>query len=131
MFRSGGSAGTGITSGLEPRKRYEHGGTHSNRGMSNLSRGLIDFGLNMASATPSGSVLNTAAEQAKGPLANYQKRQAAQAERDFTREKFDEQKKQFREELEQDRYLGELKAQGEKQFIKEQLNNYWDPLIEA
>ena len=131
MFRTGGSAGTGRTSGLGTRKRYEHGGTHSNRGMSNLSRGLIDFGLNMASATPSGSVLSTAAEQAKGPFANYQKREAAQAERDFTREKFDEQKKQFREELEQDRYLGELAAKGKDEFKLEQLNNYWDPLIEA
>ena len=131
MFRSGGSAGTGITSGLEPRKRYEHGGTHSNRGMSNLSRGLIDFGLNMASATPSGSIFSTAAEQAKGPFANYQKREAAQAERDFTREQFEEEKKQFGQKLEQDRYLGELAAQGEKQFIEEQINNYWDPLIEA
>ena len=131
MFRSGGSAGTGITSGLEPRKRYEHGGTHSNRGMSNMSKGLIDFGLNMASATPSGSIFSTAAEQAKGPFANYQKREAAQAERDFTREQFEEEKKQFGQKLEQDRYLGELAAQGEKQFIEEQINNYWDPLVEA
>ena len=131
MFRSGGSAGTGITSGLEPRKRYEHGGTHSNRGMSNAAQGLIDWGLNMASATPSGSVLSTAAEQAKGPFANYQKREAAQAERDFTREQYEEQKKQFGQKLEQDRYLGELAAQGEKQFIEEQINNYWDPIIEA
>ena len=131
MFRSGGSAGTGITSGLEPRKRYEHGGTHSNRGMSNLSRGLIDFGLNMASATPSGSIFSTAAEQAKGPFANYQKREAAQAEKDFVREQFEEEKKQFREKLEQDKYLGELEAQGEKQFIDEQINKYWDPIISA
>ena len=131
MFRSGGSAGTGITSGLEPRKRYEHGGTHSNRGMSNAAKGLMEWGLNMASATPSGSVLSTAAEQAKGPFANYQKREAAQAERDFTREQYEEQKKQFGQKLEQDRYLGELAAQGEKQFIEEQINNYWDPLIEA
>jgi len=131
MFRTGGSAGSGITSGLEPRKRYEHGGTHSNRGMSNAAQGLIDWGLNMASATPSGSVLSTAAEQAKGPFANYQKREAAQAERDFTREQYEEQKKQFGQKLEQDRYLGELAAQGEKQFIEEQINNYWDPLVEA
>ena len=131
MFRSGGAAGTGITSGLETRKRYEHGGTHSNPGMSNLSRGLIDFGLNMASATPSGSIFSTAAEQAKGPFANYQKREAAQAEKDFVREQFEEEKKQFREKLEQDKYLGELEAQGEKQFIDEQINKYWDPIISA
>ena len=131
MFRTGGSAGTGITSGLAPRKRYEHGGIHSNRGMSNLSRGLIDFGLNMASATPSGSIFSTAAEQAKGPFANYQKREAAQAEKDFLREQYEEQKKQFSQKMEQDRYLGELEAQGEKQFIDEQINTYWDPIIAA
>ena len=33
--------------------------------------------------------------------------------------------------MEQDKYLGELEAQGEKQFIEEQIDQYWDPLIEA
>ena len=90
MFRTGGSAGTGITSGLEPRKRYEHGGTHptteerlrkaaGQRPDPSIAKGLIDWGLNMASATPSGSILNTAAEQAKGPLADYQKSKAEKA----------------------------------------------------
>ena len=138
MFRIGGSAGEGITSGLVPRKRYQQGGT----GMSNAAQGLIDFGLNLASATPTGSIFSTAAGAAKEPFAKFQKRQAAQdekeyareiaqRERDFMREKFEEEKKQFRQELEQERYLGELEAQGEKQFIEEQINNYWDPLIEA
>jgi hypothetical protein len=127
MFRIGGSAGTGITSGLVPRKRYQQGGA----GMSNAAQGLIDFGLNLASATPSGGIFSTAAEAAKGPFANYQKRQAAQGERDFIREKFEEEKKQFRQQLEQDRYLGELAAKGKDEFKLEQLNNYWDPLIEA
>jgi len=127
MFRMGGPAYEGITSGLAPRKRYGYGG----QGMSNAAQGLIDFGLNVASATPSGSIFSTAAEAAKGPFANYQKRIAAQGEKDFTREKFEEEKKQFSQKLEQDRYLGELEAQGEKQFIEEQINNYWDPLIEA
>jgi len=127
MFRMGGPTYEGITSGLAPRKRYEYG----RQGMSNTAQGLIDFGLNLASATPSGSIFSTAAEAAKGPFANYQKRVAAQGEKDFLREKFEEEKKQFRQELEQERYLGELAAQGEKQFIEEQINNYWDPLIAA
>ena len=127
MFRLGGYADQGIMSGVVPRRRYQTGG----RGMSNAAQGLIDFGLNLASATPSGSIFSTAAEAAKGPFANYQKRVAAQGERDFIREKFEEEKKQFRQKLEQDKYLGELEAQGEKQFIDEQINNYWDPIIAA
>ena len=127
MFRMGGPTYEGITSGLAPRKRYEYG----RQGMSNTAQGLIDFGLNLASATPSGSIFSTAAEAAKGPFANYQKRVAAQGERDFIREKFEEEKKQFRQKLEQDKYLGELAAKGKDEFKLEQLNNYWDPLIEA
>ena len=127
MFRLGGYADQGIMSGVVPRRSYQTGG----RGMSNAALGLIDFGLNLASATPSGSIFSTAAEAAKGPFANYQKRVAAQGERDFIRERFAEEKKQFRQKLEQDKYLGELEAQGEKQFIDEQINNYWDPFIAA
>ena len=127
MFRLGGYADQGIMSGVVPRRRYQTGG----QGMSNAAQGLIDFGLNLASATPSGSIFSTAAEAAKGPFANYQKRVAAQGERDFIRERFEEEKKQFRQKLEQDKYLGELEAQGEKQFIDEQINNYWDPIIAA
>ena len=127
MFRLGGYADQGIMSGVVPRRRYQTGG----RGMSNAAQGLIDFGLNLASATPSGSIFSTAAEAAKGPFANYQKRVAAQGERDFIRERFEEEKKQISQKLEQDKYLGELEAQGEKQFIDEQINNYWDPIIAA
>ena len=84
MFRTGGSAGTGITSGLAPRQGYANSGMVQDaqekeallRSMvkqkpdHSMARGLMEWGLNMASATPSGSVLNTAAEAAKGPLAN-------------------------------------------------------------
>ena len=108
MFRLGGYADQGIMSGVVPRRRSQTGG----RGMSNAAQGLIDFGLNLASATPSGSIFSTAAEAAKGPFANYQKRVAAQGERDFIRERFEEEKKQFRQKLEQDKYLGELEPQG-------------------
>ena len=127
MFRLGGYAAQGIMSGVVPRRRYQTG----KQGMSNAAQGLVDWGLNLASATPKGSIFSTAAEAAKGPFANYQKRVAAQGERDFIRERFEEEKKQFRQKLEQDKYLGELEAQGEKQFIDEQINNYWDPIIAA
>ena len=95
MFRIGGSAGTGITSGLAPRQGYrdpagmvEQIQTQKSiidalaprppRPQPSISQGLIDWGLNMASATPSGSILNVAADAAKEPLAKYQ--QAKQLE---------------------------------------------------
>jgi len=86
MFRTGGSAGTGITSGLEPRKRYEHGGTHPTTqerlmkavgpAKTNINDFLINFGLDIASRSPSGNIFQTAAASAKEP---YQKFAAANA----------------------------------------------------
>ena len=94
MFRTGGSAGTGITSGLAPRQGYYTGNMvekiqtqksildalapRTPRPQPSIAQGLIDFGLDFASRTPSGSILNTAAESAKGPVAKYQ--QAKQME---------------------------------------------------
>ena len=91
MFRTGGSAGTGITSGLAPRQGYADKGLveqiqnqksildalapRTRRPDRSKSQMMIDFGLNMASATPSGSIFSTAAEQAKGPFAKYQQAQ--------------------------------------------------------
>jgi len=95
MFRTGGSAGTGITSGLAPRQGYANPAgmveqiqtqksildalaPRTPRPQPSMAQGLIDFGLNIASATPSGSILNTAADAAKGPVEKYQ--QAKQME---------------------------------------------------
>jgi len=86
MFRIGGSTNTGITSGLAPRQGYAESGLAKSaeerrkvlselagqRPDTSAAQGLIDWGLNMASATPSGSILNTAAEQAKEPFQRYQ-----------------------------------------------------------
>jgi len=86
MFRTGGSAGTGITSGLAPRQGYANSGMVQDaqekeallRSMvkqkpdHSMARGLMEWGLNMASNPPSGSILNTAAEQAKEPFQRYQ-----------------------------------------------------------
>ena len=92
MFRLGGPANEGITSGLAPRRGYatdQAGGlvdprdlkvsdldkltigqmqdvSRSPRG-GDLSKFLIDFGLDIASATPSGSIFSTAAQSAKAP----------------------------------------------------------------
>ena len=109
MFRIGGSAGEGITSGLAPRQGYAHEPGHvvqndsrkledmrmSDLGnltigqMQDLSRSpsggdlskfLIDFGLDVASATPSGSIFSTAAASAKAPYQRFQERKTARAE---------------------------------------------------
>ena len=142
MFRRGGSTGEGITSGLS-RQGYEHGKTvQPRRPNTNLNNFLIDFGLDLISRPPQGGIFATAASAAKDPFSRFQARQVAQEDRDwqqkmydekmaFEQEKFKEDKSQFKRELEQDRYLGELEAQGEKQFIEDQINAYWDPLIDA
>ena len=119
MFKMGGSAGTGITTGLDkPRQQYNEAGfvkpnmldvsgplrsspsanvTPANTTTSevfspgaellkafenrntrpDLSRFLIDFGLNLASASPRGGIISTAAEAAKGPAKNLFEQKAA------------------------------------------------------
>jgi len=82
MFKRGGSAGQGITSGLD-RPGYAAGldvqkikelkeqtlGMYGQppRGY-NVNDFLIDWGLNMASATPQGNVIQTAAATAREPF---------------------------------------------------------------
>jgi len=96
MFRMGGTA-EGITSGLAPRQGYDNGNIvekiqsqksiidalaprqpRKDRSMSNF---LIDFGLDLASRSPSGSIFSTAAEAAKNPFAKFQ--QAKQMEQAY------------------------------------------------
>ena len=97
MFRRGGSAGEGITSGLAPRQGYANQSFveqirptkeeyESIAGMlparsrdTSMNDFLINFGLNMASASPTGNVLQTAAMQAKDPFARFQQQKAARA----------------------------------------------------
>jgi len=77
MFRIGGPANEGITSGLAPRQGYALSTTERLREAAgqqpdtSLSQFMIDWGLNMASATPSGSILSTGAEQAKEPFQRF------------------------------------------------------------
>ena len=94
MFRIGGTA-EGLTSGLAPRQGYKDPAgmveqlqtqksildalaprqPRQDRSMSNF---LIDFGLDLASRPPSGSIFSTAAAAAKDPFAKFQ--QAKQME---------------------------------------------------
>jgi len=103
MFRIGGSAGTGITSGLDtPRKKFEDGTDPYDRALSTTTRAMEDlekfrgtqsglrpgslpgfltqFGLNLASATPTGNIFSTAAKAAQDPFKTFQA--AKMAERD-------------------------------------------------
>ena len=93
MFRIGGSAGTGITSGLDqPRKQYQQGS--NTYAMGNFAPGttaglLTGIGLDLLSRPPSGNILQTAALSAQGPFKDYQAAQFRQGEkmgeRDFLR----------------------------------------------
>ena len=97
MFRIGGSA-EGITSGLAPRQGYEFGkdvqkitqqrdlinalAPRKDTGMRDF---LINFGLDLASRPPQGSIFSTAAAAAKGPFEQYQAKKihAEQSDRDL------------------------------------------------
>ena len=122
MFRIGGPANEGITSGLAPRLGYAEGKTFEERmeerqaiydkyaptrGRGDLSKFLIDFGLDVASATPSGSILSTAAASAKDPYERYTARKEARiSDQDkFTRAMIGDISEQMSEE-EQERIAG-------------------------
>ena len=88
MFRIGGSAGTGITSGLAPRQGYQDAGMVTDyeeklkmlRGVRmprdrSLSNFMIDFGLGMVGTPPTGNILQTAANVAQEPFKGYKQSQ--------------------------------------------------------
>jgi len=96
MFRMGGAAGTGITSGLDtPRQQYDEGNRvrklfEERKAMfdqtlpdqrsgfmpGSVSSFLTDFGLNLLSATPRGNIFATAASAAKDPFKSFQSARA-------------------------------------------------------
>ena len=95
MFRIGGSAGTGITSGLDqPRKQYQEGSPNPyNMGAfspGSLPGFLTSFGLDLLSRPPQGNIFQTAAAAARGPFDRFQAGQAAAmktaSDRAFARE---------------------------------------------
>ena len=105
MFRIGGSAGTGITSGLD-RKPFQEGTDPYDRALKTTERFMTDiekfkgrksglrpgslpgfltqFGLNLASATPSGTgfggLAATAAKAAQSPFQTFQAAKLAERE---------------------------------------------------
>ena len=86
MFRMGGNTDQGIMSGVAPRQGYSIGGV-SDEEMQRIQKvakqyayrprgvtpadALIEFGLNVASAEPRGSIFATAADAAKEPFQRY------------------------------------------------------------
>ena len=152
MFRIGGTA-EGITSGLS-RQGYQGTDNASDQRVQQAPRTgmrdfLINFGLDLASRTPSGSIFSTAATAAKDPFKQYQAGRAAQEKRAWEQEGRDIQEKQFEKtiglkETEQEyiegrdiadrelqKYLGEIDAKGKTQWIVEELDKYWDAKISA
>jgi hypothetical protein len=107
MFRIGGSAGTGITSGLDkPRQQYQQG--TPNPYATNLMPGtlpgfLTSFGLDLLSRPPSGGLLSTVAQSAKGPFETFQaaelRRQELEGERAFQQELADKEQQAAMERL--------------------------------
>ena len=142
MFRMGGTA-EGITSGLAPRQGYADNDAPDQRVQQAPRTGmrdfLINFGLDLASRPPSGSIFSTAAAAAKDPFKQYQAGKAAREERawkrDWEQEGRDIKAGQFEAEMglkkerleyekvrdvadrELQRYLGEIEAKGKTQYI--------------
>ena len=102
MFKIGGSAGSGITSGLD-RKGYKDGTDEYDRALKTTERYMRDidkfrgeeakftpsglpgfltqFGLNLLSTPPQGNIFQTAATAAKEPFQTFQAAQLADRER--------------------------------------------------
>ncbi len=102
MFRMGGSTGTGITSGLD-RKPFKVGTDPYDRALSTTERAVKDlekfrgekqflspgtlpsfltqFGLNLASTTPTGNIFSTAATAAQEPFKQFQAQKLAERQR--------------------------------------------------
>ena len=97
MFRIGGSAGTGITSGLDQPQKMANGGRtgYQQGAMPTFQPGgvpgfLTGFGLNLLATPPQGNIFQTAAVAARDPFDRLQAQQAAAmktaSDRAFARE---------------------------------------------
>ena len=153
LSRKGGSANEGITSGL--RQRYTTGKRvkevlaemqealpQRNR-RRNLNDFLISFGLDLASRSPQGNILQTAAMSAKEPFAQFQ--QAAAGDRAFDDKlalgaydivKGEQQAaKDFQQKKDLIAYEAEVNPKLKKVFREEipevRINNYADTLEES
>ena len=143
MFRIGGTA-EGITSGLS-RQGYQGTDNAADQRVSpprnrNFNDFLINMGLDLVSRPKAGNIFQQVATSARDPFKQFQATRAAQEDRDYQRqlydekfafekEKFGEEKRQFGLEMEQEKYLGELAAKGKNEFKKEMIDKVWDARI--
>ena len=126
----------------------------------NFNDFLISMGLDLVSRPKGGNIFQQVAASAKGPFKEFQARRAAQEDKDWIRkweqEGRDIKAKQFeqeinlkrddivlkknelayikvrdKEQLALDKYLGEIKAKGAKQWLLEKLGEHWDTKIAA
>ena len=113
MFRIGGSAGTGITSGLDQPQKMANGGRtgYANGTMPSFQFGglpgfLTQFGLNLLSTPAQGNIFQTAATAAKDPFNMLQAQQTAAlktaSDRKFARELAQEER-DFERELQKEK----------------------------
>ena len=140
MFRIGGSAGTGITSGLDqPRKQYNQGSNPYNMG--NFAPGtgagfLTQFGLDLASRPPTGNIFQTAAQSAQKPFQDFQaaqfQRGQQMGERDFlTSERLEGQKfdeSQLKAKLESDEKIAGMRTNKDDVLYNVSLESFLENL---
>ena len=134
MFRVGGSAGTGITSGLDqPRKQYANGTQMPSFQATGLPGFLTSFGLNLLSTPPQGNIFQTAATAARDPFNRLQASQAAAAS---TAEDRAFKEKLLERQIESDEAIAEMKqkdsffaAQTPEEQFRERLKVYGESSI--
>jgi len=130
MFRIGGSAGTGITSGLDqPQKMAKGGrigymdGTTPNFQMGGLPGFLTSFGLNLLATPPQGNIFQTAATAAVDPFNRLQVSQARRKELEGERA--------FKRQLQQELLEGQKEIAGMKEGNEALLEKYDGNQIKA
>ena len=130
MFRIGGSAGTGITSGLDQPQKMANGGrtgyqqgTVPNFQMSGLPGFLTSFGLNLLATPPQGNIFQTAATAAVDPFNRLQMSQARSREIEGERA--------FKRQLQQELLEGQKEIAGMKEDNEALLEKYDGNQIKA
>ncbi len=124
MFRIGGSAGSGITSGLDQPQKMAKGGRieYQQGSMPNFQMGglpgfLTGFGLNLLSTPPRGNIFQTAAVAAQDPFRALQAQQASAmktaSDRAFARE-LSQEEMDFQRELQKEKLESAEKIAGMK-----------------
>ena len=139
MFRIGGSAGTGITSGLDKPQQMAKGGrigyqqgTMPNFQFGGLPGFLTQFGLNLLSSPPQGNIFQTAATAARDPFNVLQAQQTTAlktaSDRAFARELAAEEREFEEGQLEkklaaQERIAGMDPTKTKENLLKKYDNN--------